>query len=57
MSQPSQLTRRVKDLEITEKQDQEPPVIVCDEADYERLHALHPGSTFIIDDIPKTGAT
>jgi hypothetical protein len=51
MSSPSQLAKRVEDLEI-KTPDQEPQVIVCDESDYERLHTLHPGSLFIVDNIP-----
>jgi len=53
MSSPSQLARRIEGLE-TKTSGQEPEVIVCEESDYERLHTLHPGSTFIIDNIPKS---
>jgi hypothetical protein len=47
------LSKRLSELErvITPK---DSGVIVCDVEDYERLHAEHPESRFIIDNIPRT---
>lgn len=49
------IARRLERLEII-SHPQDSGVIVCDDADYARLYAEHPGSIFLIDDIPRSSA-
>ncbi|HMB45693.1 MAG TPA: hypothetical protein VKL21_07720 [Candidatus Methanoperedens sp.] len=53
MSSPAQLTKRVEDLEVTEKP-QEPSVIVCEPDEVDTLKAKYPNIILIVDDIPRS---
>ncbi len=50
MSQPSQLVRRIEDLEIIEK-DPEPGAIVCEPDEVDILRAKYPHAVLLVDDI------
>ena len=48
------LEKKIRDLEAVEKQDREPPVLLCSPSQADALHKRYPNTVLIIDDIPKT---